>query len=323
MSNNNTSIHDFDFSFICNYFKLLKRQGPGSPEATRKAVSFINELTDDAKIADIGCGTGGQTLFLADYVKGQITGIDLFSDFIEIFNENAVKANCADRVKGITGSMDNLPFQNEELDLIWSEGAIYNIGFERGMNEWNKYLKKGGFIAVSEASWFTSERPAEIEDFWMDAYPEISVIPTCIDKMERAGYTPTAHFILPENCWTEHYFAPQDEVRETFMKEHPNWVATTPLTRSLAPWTISRHSASAPTSWAWKSRLISLCSARLTIRGSRRIRTGSAPSRTAPSHSQRIHRRSIRTFTRSTSMPTWKASKRKSNALWICGSRRV
>lgn len=220
MSNNNTSIHDFDFSFICNYFKLLKRQGPGSPEATRKAVSFINELTDDAKIADIGCGTGGQTLFLADYVKGQITGIDLFPDFIEIFNENAVKANCADRVKGITGSMDNLPFQNEELDLIWSEGAIYNIGFERGMNEWSKYLKKGGFIAVSEASWFTSERPAKIEDFWMDAYPEISVIPTCIDKMERAGYTPTAHFILPENCWTEHYFAPQDEVRETFMKEH-------------------------------------------------------------------------------------------------------
>ena len=54
----------------------------------------------------------------------------------------------------------------------------------------------------------------------MDAYPEISVIPTCIDKMERAGYTPTAHFILPENCWTEHYFAPQDEVRESFIKEH-------------------------------------------------------------------------------------------------------
>ena len=100
-------------------------------------------------------------------IRDRITGIDLFPDFIEIFNENAVKANCADRVKGITGSMDNLPFQNEELDLIWSEGAIYNIGFERGMNEWNKYLKKGGFIAVSEASWFTSERPAEIEDFWI------------------------------------------------------------------------------------------------------------------------------------------------------------
>ena len=136
MSNNNTSIHDFDFSFICNYFKLLKRQGPGSPEATRKAVSFINELTDDAKIADIGCGTGGQTLFLADYVKGQITGIDLFPDFIEIFNENAVKANCADRVKGITGSMDNLPFQNEELDLIWQEAGKCLPG-RLSLRSWN------------------------------------------------------------------------------------------------------------------------------------------------------------------------------------------
>ena len=59
--------------------------------------------------------------------------------------------------------MDHLPFQNEELDLIWSEGAIYNIGFERGMNEWNRFLKKNGFIAVTEVSWFTPERPAEIE----------------------------------------------------------------------------------------------------------------------------------------------------------------
>lgn len=64
--------------------------------------------------------------------------------------------------------MDNLPFREEELDLIWSEGAIYNIGFERGLNEWRKYLKTGGYIAVSEISWFTEQRPAEIHNFWME-----------------------------------------------------------------------------------------------------------------------------------------------------------
>ena len=156
-----------DFTLICNYFKALKRQGPGSPEITQKAVSFINELSDKARIADIGCGTGGQTMALANYTKGHITGIDLFPDFIEIFNRNAIEAHCEDRVKGIVGSMDALPFLEEELDLIWSEGAIYNIGFERGMNEWNKFLKKNGLIAVTEASWFTPERPSEIDDFWM------------------------------------------------------------------------------------------------------------------------------------------------------------
>ena len=56
MSNDLKSIHDFDFTMICNYFKLLERQGPGSPEVTQKAVSFINELSDKARIADIGCG---------------------------------------------------------------------------------------------------------------------------------------------------------------------------------------------------------------------------------------------------------------------------
>ena len=69
MSNDLKSIHDFDFTMICNYFKLLERQGPGSPEVTQKAVSFINELSDEAKIADIGCGTGGQTMVLANYTK--------------------------------------------------------------------------------------------------------------------------------------------------------------------------------------------------------------------------------------------------------------
>lgn len=72
MSNDLKSIHDFDFTMICNYFKLLERQGPGSPEVTQKAVSFINELSDEAKIADIGCGTGGQTMVLANYTKGRI-----------------------------------------------------------------------------------------------------------------------------------------------------------------------------------------------------------------------------------------------------------
>ena len=62
---------------------------------------------------------------------------------------------------------------HEELDLIWCEGAIYNIGFERGLNEWRRFIKPGGYLVVSEASWFTWERPTEIQKFWQVAYPEI------------------------------------------------------------------------------------------------------------------------------------------------------
>lgn len=220
MSNENKTIHDFELSLISDFFSNMERQGPGSPEITLKALSFIDNLTEKLLVADLGCGTGGQTMVLGQNISGRITGLDLFPGFIDLFNRNARGLGLQDRVKGIVGSMDNLPFQNEELDLIWSEGAIYNIGFERGLNEWRKYLKPGGYIAVSESSWFTDERPEEINDFWMDAYPEIDTIPNQVAKVYKAGYLPVATFILPTTCWTEHYFAPKITAQEIFLNKY-------------------------------------------------------------------------------------------------------
>jgi len=220
MNNEIKTIHDFDFNLICEYFLQSERQGPGSPEVTLKALSFIEGLTEKSKIADIGCGTGGQTMVLAQNTPCEITGIDLFPGFINQFNQNAQNKNLQDSVKGVVGNMENLPFQEEELDLIWSEGAIYNIGFERGLTEWRKFLKQGGYIAVTENTWFTEERPAEIEDFWQKAYPEIDTIPHKVSQMQKAGYIPVATFILPENCWTEHFYIPLVAVQETFLQKY-------------------------------------------------------------------------------------------------------
>jgi len=220
MSNENSSIHEFDFNLICEYFSSTERQGPGSPEVTIKALSFIDNLNNESRIADIGCGTGGQTMVLAQHAPGHITGIDLFSTFVDKFNHNARNFNLQNRVEAVVGSMDNLPFADDELDLIWSEGAIYNIGFQRGLNEWRKFLKTGGYIAVSEASWFTNERPADIETFWVDAYPEIDTIPNKVSQMQQAGYIPVATFILPENCWTDHFYVPQVAAQEIFLKKY-------------------------------------------------------------------------------------------------------
>lgn len=220
MSNETPSIHDFEYQMICDYFSLVDRQGPGSPEVTVRALDFVGGLPGDARIADIGCGTGGQTLVLAQHAPGKITGIDLFPEFIGKLNTAARKAGLQDRVEGVTGDMTKLPFRDGELDLIWSEGAIYNIGFERGLKEWRRLLKKGGYIAVSEASWFTTRRPAEIESYWNAEYPEIDLVSEKIGQMERTGYIPIAAFTLPEECWTEHFYRPQESIREKFLEKY-------------------------------------------------------------------------------------------------------
>ena len=220
MEDKNITIHDFDFDLITEYYSNFKRQGPGSSEMTIKALDFIDNLSQKSKIVDIGCGTGGQTMILGENTIGDIRGIDISPEFINIFNNNAKKQNLQDRVKGIVGSMDNLPFEMEEFDLIWSEGAIYNIGFERGLKEWSKYLKKGGFIAVTEASWFTDRRPQEIEKFWEDVYPGITTISNCVSTLEKTGYVPVSIFVLPEYCWTDNFFTPQVSVQEDFLKKY-------------------------------------------------------------------------------------------------------
>ncbi len=220
MSNKEPNIHDFDFSLIREYFSCMPRQGPGSKDATIKALSFIDNIDEKSNIVDLGCGTGCQTIVLAQNTPGNIIGIDLCPAYIDKLNENAQKLNLQSRVKGVIGSMDQLDFQLYELDLIWCEGAIYNIGFEKGMNYWNKFLKKGGYIAVTEATWFTEKRPKEIFDFWNDAYPEIDTIPNKIDQMQKAGYVVIASFILPEVCWTDNFFKPEIAAQKTFLNKY-------------------------------------------------------------------------------------------------------
>jgi len=219
MENNQISILDLIYETHIG----LERQGPGSPEMTIKASSFLDHLDNTSRIADLGCGTGGQTMTLAQNIPGKITGVDLYPGFINVFNENAKKLNLQERVTGIVGAMENLSFPKEEFDLIWSEGAIDHIGFAKGLNYWHGFLKKGGYIAVTSASWFTAERPAEVEKFWFDAIPEtgIGTIGQNTSTLQNAGYVPIAVFTLPEKCWTDHYFIPREAAEKALLEKYP------------------------------------------------------------------------------------------------------
>ena len=199
----------------------LERQGPGSPEMTIKALSFLDNINTISRVMDLGCGTGGQTMVLAQNITGNITGIDQFPDFINVFNDNAKKLNLHDRVNGIVGSMENLPFHKEEFDLIWSEGAIDNIGFERGLNYWIGFLKRNCYIALTCPSWFTDDRPSEIEKFWADAGCRLDTIGHNILIMQKIGFIPIAAFIVPPQCWTDNYFIPREKAEKELLQKYP------------------------------------------------------------------------------------------------------
>ena len=219
---NGSSIHEFDFSLICEYFSSISRQGPGSDESTQRALSMIHDLGADSVIADLGCGCGSQTIQLALHTQAKVKALDLFPLFIDKLMERCRKAGVADRVEAIEGDMCNLPFEKASLDVIWSEGAIYNIGFKRGITEWREYLKPDGWLAVSEASWLTDSRPSEIEDFWNEAYPEIDTIANKVQQLKDAGYHDVNTFVLPKECWIDNFYLPQREAQRLFLERYPD-----------------------------------------------------------------------------------------------------
>jgi SAM-dependent methyltransferase len=118
--------------------------------------------------------------------------------------------------------MEDLPFDNEEFDIIWSEGAIYNIGFETGIKKWKNYLKPGGYLGVSEITWTRNSRPKEIEEYWNEEYPEIDTASNKIRILEENGYSPVGYFILSQNSWIDNYYKPMEKRFTAFLEKHNN-----------------------------------------------------------------------------------------------------
>ena len=210
-----------ELELLVDFHKDAERQGPGSSFETKKALNLININKDHKlKIADIGCGSGAQTITLAQNIEGEITAIDLFPEFLEKLNSKAKELGLQDKITTLEKSMEELPFGKEEFDIIWSEGAIYIIGFETGIKEWKSYLKPGGYLAVSEITWITNSRPKELEEYWHKEYPEIDRASNKIRILEENGYSLVGYFILPQESWIDNYYKPMDKRFPAFLEQH-------------------------------------------------------------------------------------------------------
>jgi SAM-dependent methyltransferase len=194
--------------FFYQIFESLPRQGPGSSEATRKAWSLLPPVFENAKILDIGCGSGTQTRDLAALTTGTITAVDNHQPFLDMLDAWARKAGMAHRVKTLCASMDALPFDKGSFDLIWSEGAVFIVGFEQGLRLWKPFLKKGGCMVVSDADWFEPNPPEELMKWWeSEGYvpvPEEEMK----ERVRRAGLRLVATYRLPEAGWWDNYLVP-------------------------------------------------------------------------------------------------------------------
>ena len=189
----------------------LPQEAPGSDEATAKAISMVESLATDPMILDIGCGPGRQTMVLAQETGGRVTALDNHQPFLDEVAQRAMARGLGDRIAIINGSMLDMSFSMENFDLIWSEGAIYIMGFELGLRVFWPLLKPGGTVVVSELAWLTDKPSAEAKEFWGEGYPAMTTVPNNLDTIKSIGYELTGHFPLPDSAWLDGYYGPMQK----------------------------------------------------------------------------------------------------------------
>lgn len=146
---------------------------------------MLKDIPKNPRILDIGCGPGMQTIQLAKLSQGQIIALDNHKPFLEELRKNAKKEGVDLRIKLVEGDMLALDYPRNSFDLIWSEGAIYIIGFEKGLQEWRKYLTKKGSIVVSELSWIRPDIPKELKKIMNELFPAIKTIQENLDIAKK------------------------------------------------------------------------------------------------------------------------------------------
>jgi len=189
-------------------FSDIPRQGPGSNEYTRKAYMSLPNLALQPNILDVGCGSGMQTLELARISEGEITALDNYQPFLDDLRKRAKSEGFDNKIKTLNVSMFELPFAKSTFDLIWSEGAIFIIGFEKGLREWKPFIKQGGYLVVSELSWIKPDAPDELRTYLEGEYPAIKNIAENMEIIRQADYDEVASFILPESDWWDNFYNP-------------------------------------------------------------------------------------------------------------------
>jgi len=156
---------------------------------TRKAFEMLPKI-DKPRILDIGCGSGIPTLELLRLSNGEIIGVDIDQSALYELNKRARKLGLSNRVKTINCSLFELKFPDESFDIIWAEGALAPIGFERALKEWGRLLKIKGFMVF--------------HDDLQNKERKLKIIPNC-------GYVLLDHFQLPDDAWWIEYYKPLEK----------------------------------------------------------------------------------------------------------------
>jgi len=194
------------------------REGPGEYQSTKRAFEMLKDLPSKPRILDMGCGPGMQTIDLSCLTDGTIMAMDNHPQFLNDLSKKIEESGQIDRITPFLGDMCNLHFEEGTFDIIWAEGSIYIIGFEKGFLQWRPFLKDRGYLVASELTWLRADAPEEVKEYFIKEYPGMQDIEGNLRIIQRTGYRHIGHFVLPESAWWCYYSPLEEKISQLRLK---------------------------------------------------------------------------------------------------------
>lgn len=195
------------------FFELyegLPRQGPGNRASTARALALCGDLPPAPAVLDLGCGVGAQTLHLAELTSGSVVAVDNHPPSLARLGRTAAARGLSRRVWPVVADLAHPALPPASVDLVWSEGALYNIGLESALRISRELLRPGGALAFTDAVWRTDNPPPEVKaSFGLD-YPTMGGVPDVLAAIASAGLSLVGHFTLPDEAWWDDFYAPME-----------------------------------------------------------------------------------------------------------------
>ncbi len=220
----------------------LPRQGPGDGDFSRHLLALLPALPSSPRIADLGCGSGAAALLLAAHFNCPVRAVDLSRAFLDQLEAEAQRRDLAHLIHIEEADIGSLDWPDASLDLLWSEGAAYNLTFAGALRRWRPLLAAGGIAVVSELSWFTDAPPPSAREYWRNAYAHIGTEACNAQRAAAAGFDVLGIRRLPAQAWWDHYYDPLARRIEA-LKPSADAVMRAVMLESEAEMALFRHCA--------------------------------------------------------------------------------
>jgi len=205
-------------------FQSLPRQGPGNRTCAAKALALCSHLPLSPMVLDLGCGVGGQTIYLAELTSGAIVAIDRHAPSIERLRATVSELGLSQRISPVVGDMAHTGLPPASFDLVWSEGALYNIGIKNALRTGHGLLRPGGYLVFTDAVWRKENPPVEVKESFDLDYPTMGTISDVLATIDNSGFSLIGHFTLPDDAWWDDFYTPMElrieELRDKYAADN-------------------------------------------------------------------------------------------------------